>query len=49
MPLILNFAAYLFGPKTITLFFFKKSTIPLTSGSSGPITTEVNFMKSNKF
>ena len=35
-----NFEAYLFGPKTLILFIFKKSTKPLTKGSSGPITTK---------
>ena len=30
--------AYLLGPKTFTLFFIKKSTIPFTNGSSGPTT-----------
>ena len=33
-----NFAANLLGPKTLILFFFKKSTIPFTNGSSGPTT-----------
>jgi hypothetical protein len=33
--------AYLFGPKTLILFFFKKFTRPFTSGSSGPITTNL--------
>ena len=32
-----NLAAYLLGPKTFILFFSKKSTNPLTKGSSGPI------------
>ena len=35
-----NCAAYLSGPNTLILFFFKKSTIPFTKGSSGPTTTK---------
>ena len=31
--------AYLFGPKTLILFFLKKSTMPLTNGASGPTIT----------
>ena len=31
-----SLAADLFGPKTLILFFSKKSTIPSTSGFSGP-------------
>ena len=34
-----NFDANLFGPKTLILFLFRKSTIPFTKGSSGPTTT----------
>ena len=34
-----SFAANLLGPKTLILFFFKKSTMPLTKGSSGPTIT----------
>ena len=36
-----NLAAYLLGPKTLTLRFFKKSTMPLTQGSSGPTMTSL--------
>ena len=35
-----NFAAYLFGPNTLILCLFKKSTTPRTKGSSGPTTTK---------
>ena len=35
-----NWEAYLFGPKTLILFFFKKSTNPFTKGSSGPTITK---------
>ena len=35
-----NSASYLFGPKTLILIIFKKSTIPLTNASSGPTTTK---------
>ena len=31
-----SFDANLFGPNTLMLFFFKKSTIPSTRGFSGP-------------
>ena len=34
-----SFEAYLFGPKTLILFFLKKSTMPLTNGASGPTIT----------
>ena len=50
-----NLEAYLLGPKTFTLFFFKKSTIPFTKGSSGPTTTKsilynfINFKNFLKF
>ena len=53
-----NFEAYLFGPNTFNFMFdFKKSTIPLTKGSSGPTITKSilcsfnilsNFLKSRK-
>jgi len=35
-----SFEAYLLGPKTFILFFFKKSTIPFTKGCSGPTITK---------
>jgi len=34
-----NWDANLSGPKTLTFFSFKKSTIPSTKGCSGPTTT----------
>ena len=36
-----NLDANLFGPKTLILFFSRKSTIPHTSGSSGPTITRL--------
>ena len=35
-----NSAANLFGPNTLMLCLLKKSTIPLTNGSSGPTITK---------
>ena len=35
-----SLAAYLFGPNTLILCLVKKSTIPLTKGSSGPTITK---------
>ena len=44
-----SWEAIFFGPKTLIFSFSRKSTIPLTKGFSGPITTKSFFDFNKKF